>query len=135
MDVILAKMTENEILQKVKEYIDETDCSIKDPSQLLRECAMSAKAVGIDYPNYKILSDFNAWYVDNIIRVENGTMRDEEMYGKIQEYIDETNCIIKDPKQLLKEFLNNCRFYRSTRYEGLAKEFEVWYKKNIQPYR
>lgn len=128
-------MTEIEIMQKVREYIDETDCPIKDPSQLLRETAMSCKALGKDYPHLKVLQDFYKWYVDNIIRVENGTMRDAEMYQKIQEYIDETDCVIKDPEQLLREYFNNCCFWRFTYYNDVAKEFEVWYKKNIEPYR
>lgn len=128
-------MTENEIIQKVQEYIDERDCPIKDPSQLLQETAMSCISLGKDYPHFKVLQDFYMWYVDNIIRVENGTMRDAEMYQKIQVYIDETDCVIKDPKQLLKEYFNNCCFWRPTHYNDVAKKFEVWYKKNIEPYR
>ena len=128
-------MTENEIMKKIQEYIDETDCPIKDPHRLLQEAAMSIIALGKDYPYLKVIQDFTIWYDDNIIRVENGTMRDAEMYQKIQEYIDETDCLIKDPEQLLKEYFNNCCFWRPTRYKDVAKEFEVWYKENIEPYR
>lgn len=122
-------------MQKVQEYIDETDCPIKNPSQLLQETAMSCIGRVKNYPYLKVIQDFNIWYDDNIIRVEDGTMRDAEMYQKIQKYIDETDCIIKDSKQLLREYFNNCCFWRPTRYKDVAKEFEMWYKKNIEPYR
>lgn len=126
-------MTENEIIQKIQEYINKTNCPIKDPKQLLHEAAMSVTGHYVS-TYHKVITDFHIWYGDTIIRVINNTMRDEEMYQKIQEYIDETDCIIKNPKQLLREYLRYCCF-QFTPYEHLAKKFDVWYEKNIKPYR
>lgn len=62
-------MTENEIIQKIQEYIDETDCSIKDPKQLLHEAAISVTGRYAS-PYREMINDFLIWYHnhgDNII--------------------------------------------------------------------
>ena len=59
-------MNTRKVLKQIKEYINETDCEIKDPDELLSELAKSV--TGKNYScNIDTLKHFNKWYIENII--------------------------------------------------------------------